>query len=270
PGYDLTAKDLDLLYIKSPTTGEMVPLSAVATWEEVLGPSTVHHFNTFPSVTISFSLAKGVSLGPVLAKIDTLAEEMFPDNVMGEIEGAGKVFRETFSSLRWLILLAIFVIYVILGILYESFIHPLTILSALPVATLGGLLSLYIFQEPLSLFSAVGLIVLIGLVQKNGIMLVDFALEFLEKENETPQSAIIEACKERFRPIIMTTLAAMFGALPIAIGIGDNGEMNRPLGLVIFGGLLFSQLITLFVTPVVFLYMQKLRELSSKRGLPKC
>ncbi|MCP5470198.1 MAG: efflux RND transporter permease subunit [Chlamydiales bacterium] len=260
PGYDLTADDLDLLYIKSHRTHEMVPLSALASWKPVVGPSSVNHYNTFNAVIVSFSLAKGGSLGPALDQIQRYVEKELPDSVIGQIEGAGKIFRETFSSLKWLILLAIFVIYVILGILYESFIHPITILSALPVATLGGLLTLWIFQEPLSLFSAVGLIVLIGIVQKNGIMLIDFALEYLQEPGETPTNAIIEACKVRFRPIIMTTLAAMLGALPVAIGIGDNGDANRPLGLVVFGGLLFSQLITLFVTPVVFLYMQEMRD----------
>nr|MCH9703741.1 efflux RND transporter permease subunit [Chlamydiota bacterium] len=259
PGYNLTTSDLDLLYIKSNTTGEMVPISSLASWERVVGPSAVNHYNTFNSVIISFSLAKGGSLGPALEKIQQIADEELPADVIGQVEGAGKAFKSTFKSLRWLILLSVFVIYIILGILYESFIHPITILSALPVATLGGLLTLWLFGQPLSLFSAVGMIVLIGIVQKNGIMLVDFALEYLEQPGVSAQEAIIEACRVRFRPIIMTTLAAMLGALPIAIGIGHNGDINRPLGLVVVGGLLFSQLITLFVTPVVFLYMQKLR-----------
>lgn len=260
PGYDLTEKDLDLLYIKSKTSDEMVPLLALASWKQVVGPSSINHYNTFNSVIISFSLAKGGSLGPALEEIQKFVDEELSESIIGQVEGAGKIFQETFASMKWLIFIAIFVIYVILGILYESLIHPITILSALPVATLGGLLTLWIFHEPLSLFSAVGMIVLIGIVQKNGIMLIDFALEYLTTPGETAQEAIVEACKVRFRPIIMTTLAAMLGALPVAIGIGDNGDVNRPLGLVVFGGLLFSQLITLFVTPVVFIYMQKIRE----------
>ena len=256
PGYDLTANDLDLLYIKAGTTQEMVPLTALASWKEIIAPSSINHIDTFPSVTVSFNLAEKAALGPLLKKIDKLAKETLPDNVIGAIKGKGEVFLETFKSLKWLVLIAIIVIYLLLGILYESFIHPITVLSALPVATLGGLVTLWIFNIPLSLYSVVGLIVLIGLVQKNGIMMIDFALEYLQKPGETPYQAIMEACKARFRPIIMTTLAAMVGALPIAIGWGDNGETNRPLGLVIVGGLLFSQLITLFVTPVVFLYMQ--------------
>ncbi len=264
PGYDLTASDLDLLYIKSAISQEMVPLSVLATWERVIGPSSVNHYNTFNSVIISFSLAKGGSLGPALHKIQTIAQRELPEEVIGRVEGAGKVFQATFTSLKWLIIMAIFAIYIILGILYESFIHPITILSALPVTILGGLFTLWLFHEPLSLFSSIGMIVLIGIVQKNGIMLIDFALEFLQQPNETPQRAIIEACRVRFRPIIMTTLATMLGALPVAIGFGHNGAANRPLGLVVVGGLFFSQLITLFVTPVVFLYMQRLHDFSKR------
>lgn len=265
PGYDLVAEDLDLLYIKSSTTQQLIPLNTVATWKEVVAPSSVSHINTFPAVTFSFNLAPGATLGDVLKKIDAAGLEVLPENVLGKVQGSAQVFLDTFKSMTWLLALAVLVIYLLLGILYESFIHPLTILSGLPVAVLGGLLTLWIFNLPLSLYSVVGMIVLIGLVQKNGIMMVDFALEYLQKPGETSYQAILEACKARFRPIIMTTLAAMMGALPIAIGIGDNGETNRPLGLVIFGGLLFSQLITLFVTPVVFLYMQALQDKLSRR-----
>jgi hydrophobic/amphiphilic exporter-1 (mainly G- bacteria), HAE1 family len=265
PEYDLVKEDLDLLMIKSKTTGELVPLNSIASWKEELGPAAVNHYNTFPSSTIAFSLAPGASLGPTLKKVKELTKELVAENVNGELVGTTRVFQETFNSLRWLILLAIFVIYVILGILYESFFQPLTILSALPIAIFGGLATLLIFHYPLSLFSAVGMIVLIGIVQKNGIMLVDFAQEAIQKENLSPIQAIIEASSARFRPIIMTTLAAILGAVPVAMGIGDNGETNRPLGLVIIGGLIFSQLVTLFVTPVVFLYMEKIEAYFTSR-----
>jgi hydrophobic/amphiphilic exporter-1 (mainly G- bacteria), HAE1 family len=266
PGFDLAEEDLDLLYIRAPSTGELVPLSAVATWQVVPAAASISHLDTFPAVTISFSLGKKVALSTVLTKLDQLAAEILPGHVQGKIQGSGEVFLETFRSLRWLIIIAIIIIYLLLGILYESFIHPITVLSALPVATLGGLLTLWLFNLPMSLFSIVGVIVLIGIVQKNGIMMIDFALDYLQKPGKSAEQAIIEACKARFRPIIMTTLAAMMGALPVVIGIGVNAETNRPLGLVVFGGLLFSQLITLFLTPVVFLYMHDFQEWVKRRG----
>lgn len=265
PAYDLMKKDLDLLYIRSNTSEELVPLRSLATWEEIVAPASLSHIDTFPAVTISFNLAHGATLGKALKKIDALAKELLPENVVGSVQGCAQVFLETFKAMKWLILIALIVVYLLLGILYESFIHPFTILSTLPVAVVGGLAALWLFGLPLSLFSLVGLIVLIGLVQKNGIMLVDFALEYLQKPGETPLQAIWEACRVRFRPILMTTLAAMVGALPIAIGIGRHGTLNRPLGIVVIGGLLLSQLITLFVTPVVFLYLEEFRELLSKK-----
>lgn len=265
PAYDLVKKDLDLLFIRANTTQELVPLSSLATWEEIVAPSSLNHINTFPAVTISFNLAHGATLGKALKKIDALAKEVLPDNVVGSVQGSAQVFLETFKAMKWLILIALLVIYLLLGILYESFVHPFTILSTLPVAVVGGLAALWLFGLPLSLFSLMGLLVLIGLVQKNGIMLVDFALEHLQKPNETPMHAICEACRIRFRPILMTTLAAMMGVLPIAIGIGRHGSLNRPLGIVVIGGLFLSQLITLFVTPVVFLYMEEFRAFLTRR-----
>lgn len=269
PAYDLVKKDLDLLYIRGNTTQELVPLQSLATWEEVVAPSSLNHINTFPAVTISFNLAHGATLGKALKKIDAISKEILPENVNGSVQGSAQVFIETFKAMKWLIAIALIVIYLLLGILYESFIHPITILSTLPVAVVGGLIALWLVGLPLSLFSLVGLIVLIGLVQKNGIMMIDFALDYLKKPNETPMQAIMEACKVRFRPILMTTLAAMMGAVPIAIGIGDNGTLNRPLGIVVIGGLFLSQLITLFVTPVVFLYMEDFKAFISKRKTKK-
>ncbi|MFZ0565423.1 MAG: efflux RND transporter permease subunit [Chlamydiales bacterium] len=260
PGFDLTTTDLDLLYIKAETTQELVPLSSVASWKALPSPSSINHINTFPSVTISFNLVEGATLGGTLKKIDQIAKEIIPENVTANVQGAASVFIDTFKAMKWLFVIAIIVIYLLLGILYESFIHPFTILSALPVAALGGLIALWLFGLSLSLYSIVGMIVLIGLVQKNGIMMIDFALEFLQQPGETPVNAITEACRARFRPILMTTIAAMMGALPIAIGIGESSDANRPLGIVVFGGLIFSQLITLFVTPIVFLYMQQFQD----------
>ncbi len=268
PRFDLTTKDIDLLYVRTPYD-QLVPLTSLASWKKVVAPSSVNHLNTFPSVTISFNLASGIALGTALHKIDEIARRSIPANVVGSVEGTAKVFIETFQSMGWLFIVSLIVIYLLLGILYESFIHPLTILSALPVALLGGLLTLWIFNLPLSLFSLVGMIILIGLVQKNGIMMIDFALEFMQRKEDSALEAIFEASRERFRPILMTTIAAMMGALPIAIGFGENGTTNRPLGLVVFGGLMFSQLITLFVTPVVFLYMQDFQSFIKRRKTNK-
>ncbi len=265
PNFNLLTEDLDLLYIRAPTTGGLVPLTSVATWEPIIAPSSISHVDTFDAVTISFSLAEGVAIGPVLDKIDRLAKSTLPSDIIAQVKGAGEVFRKTFTALKWLFLLAVLVIYLLLGILYESFIHPVTVLSALPVAALGALATLWIFDYPLSLYSVVGIVVLIGIVQKNGIMMIDFALEYREKLGESAHLAIVEACKARFRPILMTTLAAMMGAVPVAIGWGVNAPNNRPVGLVIIGGLLFSQLITLFLTPVVFLYMESLQEWINSR-----
>lgn len=261
PGFDLTTSDLDLLYIQAPNTEKLVPLTSVASWDLVPAPSSVNHLNIFPSVTISFDLAEGVNLGTVVKKLNQLADEILPREITGEVQGSAQVFVQTFKAIAFLGMIAFFVIYLLLGILYESFIHPLTVISTLPVAIVGGLLTLWLFDQPLSLYSIVGLVVLVGLVQKNGIMLIDFALETMKDTKITAEEAVFEACQKRFRPIIMTTVAAIMGALPVAIGIGSAGDTNRPLGLVVVGGLLFSQLITLFVTPVIFLYMHRLQSL---------
>ncbi len=278
PRYNLLSSDLDLLYIKGSSANvttssgtissaqneNMVPLSSVASWKDTVANASINHFNSFPSATISFSLEEGVSLSTGLKRLQQLQKETIPGTIIGSVQGTAKVFIDTFKSLRFLIILAIIVIYLLLGVLYESFIHPLTILSALPPATFGGLLTLLIFNQPLSLFGAIGMIVLIGLVQKNGIMMIDFALVHI-KENKTALEAVLAACENRFRPIIITTVAAIMAALPIAIGFGAEGAMNRPLGLVIVGGLFFSQVITLYVTPVVFFYMQTFSEKLDKK-----
>ncbi|MCK4934919.1 MAG: efflux RND transporter permease subunit, partial [Simkaniaceae bacterium] len=236
-----------------------VPLSSLTSWKEGIGPQNINHFNTLNSVTISFNL-DGVPLGTALQTLSSVEKETLSPSIMGSVQGTADVFKATFRSLTFLFLIAIFVIYIILGILYENFIHPITVMSALPPATLGGLLTLLIFNEPLSLHAFVGIIMLLGIVLKNGIMMIDFANEEI-LHGKSIEESIVSACKMRFRPILMTTFAAAMGAVPIALGIGGlTAESRRPLGLVIVGGLLFSQVLTLFVTPIVFIYLERLRE----------
>lgn len=256
---------LDSMYIRSSTTQQLVPLSAVATWKEGVGPASVNHFAQFPSVTITFNLAPGVALSEGLARLDQLAKASFSPQVTGSAKGAAEAFKETMNSVGLLFLITLFTIYIVLGILYESYIHPLTILSTLPPAIVGGLLALFITGRPLSLYAYLGLVLLIGIVKKNGIMMVDFALDNIRTKGESAEASIFEASLVRFRPIMMTTLTAIMGALPIAFGMGAGAEARRPLGYVIIGGLLISQLVTLFLTPVIYLYFEGLRERFNKR-----
>jgi HAE1 family hydrophobic/amphiphilic exporter-1 len=249
---------LSQLYVTS-TTGKLVPLSQVTEVVETLGPLSVNHLNGFPSVTISFNLVD-IPLSKALAELDQLANDTLPPTVKGEVQGTASAFKESFASLTALLLVTIFLLYVILGILYENFFHPLTVMSTLPLAAVGGLLTLYIFGQTLSLYSFVGFIMLLGIVMKNGIILVDFANEAIN-EGKNIHDAIKSACLVRFRPILMTTLAALMGAVPIALGIGGMTALSRrSLGLVIVGGLLISQVLTLFLTPVAFIYLELLRE----------
>ena len=239
---------------------QQVPLSNLAKITEGIGPLMVNHLNTLPSVTISFEVNK-VPLGVIVQKIEDIAKEILPQDVIGEVQGTAKVFKETFHSLIALVLITIFVIYVILGILYENFVHPITVMSVLPPTAMGGLLTLFVCGESISLYSFVGIVMLLGIVLKNGIILVDFAIDEVEKKGLTPEEAMVSACRIRFRPILMTTIAAIMGAVPIAIGYGGSlAEARRPLGLAIVGGLIFSQILTLFVTPVIFIYLERLRE----------
>lgn len=258
--YQADETTMSQLYVRSNISGDLVPLSSVTRWTEDLGAQTINHISQFPSVTISFNLAPGISLSQGMKQLKTYVKEIFPPGVKGSNIGATLTFTQSIESSAILLLFAIFVVYVILGILYESFIHPLTVMSTLPPAMFGGLLTLWIFGMPLSLYSYLGLILLLGIVQKNGIMIVDFALHNIREYGETPKKAIFDACVIRFRPIMMTTVAAIFGALPIAVGIGAGGDARRPLGMVIMGGLMFSQLLTLFLTPIIYLYMEKLNE----------
>jgi hydrophobic/amphiphilic exporter-1 (mainly G- bacteria), HAE1 family len=252
-------EDLSLLYVRTDDGQSLVPLNAVARWEPTLGPQAVNHLNQFTSVTLSFNLMPGVPLGMATDFIGAAAKEVIPAGLRGELQGEALTYQQTMSSFQILLFLAVFVMYVILAILYESYIHPVTVLSTLPTALVGGLLTLYLFGEQASLYAFVGLFMLMGIVKKNGIMIVDFAIQRVA-EGETAEQSIHDASMDRFRPILMTTLAAIMGAVPIALGYGADGASRRPLGLVIVGGLVVSQLITLFVTPVIYLYMELFQE----------
>lgn len=259
-------EDLRGLWVQSINTDQLIPLSAVADWDIGIGPSQVNHINQLTATTFAFNLSHGAALSTTLEKIGALAKKVVPKGVFASVKGAAQTFKDSVSSLGVLFIFAIIAIYIILGMLYESFIHPLTILSSLPPAILGGLLTLWIFDMPLNLYSYLGLILLIGIVKKNGILVVDFALENKRHKHEDPIHAIIDACVVRFRPIMMTTFAAIMGAIPIMVASGPGAVGRRPLGYVIVGGLLLSQLITLYLTPVIYLYMDKWNDKFSMPG----
>lgn len=240
-------------------SGVLVPLDSLAKITRNVGPLAVNHLGQLPAVTVSFNLAPGYALGPAVEQMQAAAASLLPSNVVGTFQGAAQAFQSSQQGLEALLILAVLVIYLVLGILYESFTHPLTILTALPFAGFGALLTLQVFHVELSLYAFVGIIMLVGLVKKNGIMMVDFALVAQREQGMSAREAIFEACRVRFRPIMMTTMAALMGTLPIALGLGAGAETRRPLGLAVVGGLVFSQSLTLFVTPVFYVYMESIR-----------
>jgi HAE1 family hydrophobic/amphiphilic exporter-1 len=251
--------DLSLLYIKSDDSQRIVPLNAITNWYTVIGPQAVNHINQFASVTLFFNLKPGYTIGQATDYVEKTAKQVLPSRILGGLQGEALTFRDTVSNLAILMVLAVFVMYVILAILYESYLHPLTVLSSLPVALVGGLLTLWLFGAEASLYAYIGMFMLMGIVKKNGIMIVDFAQQRIEHGVKDDQ-AIHDASIERFRPIMMTTMAALLGALPIALGFGADGASRRPLGLVVIGGLIVSQFITLFITPAIYLYMEEFQE----------
>jgi HAE1 family hydrophobic/amphiphilic exporter-1 len=255
---------LSMLYVQS-SAGKLIPLSAVVTTRQTVGPQSINHIGQLPSVTLSFNLQPGVALGDALARVQEVARQTLPATVTVTPQGTAQAFEESMRGLGWILALAIFVIYVVLGVLYESFIHPLTILSGLPSAGFGALLTLLIFKADLDIYAFVGIIMLVGLVKKNGIMMIDFAIERRKDGDISPADAIYEACLVRFRPIMMTTMAALMGTLPIAVGYGAGGEARRPLGLAVVGGLLVSQTLTLYVTPVFYVYMEQIQDWLRRR-----
>jgi HAE1 family hydrophobic/amphiphilic exporter-1 len=257
PQYQEDPKFLSMLYFKG-AGGALIPLDALAKVSLDTGPLSISHFGQLPAVTLSFNIVPGFSLGEALDQAQAAADVSVPSDVSATFQGSARAFSGSLSNLWLLLVIAIAVVYIVLGILYESFIHPITILSGLPSAGFGALATLWLFKMDLSIYAFVGLIMLIGIVKKNAIMQIDFALQ-AEGEGLSPHQAIYQGCLVRFRPIMMTTMAALLGAVPIAVGYGAGGEARQPLGLVVVGGLVFSQLVTLYLTPCYYTYLSQLQ-----------
>ena len=269
PQYQKTVEDIGQIYVTgSAAGGRVAAMNAIATISRGQASLSVNHQGQLPSVSLSFNLAPGMSLSDAVNRIASVRQKLLvPESITGNFQGTAQAFQESAKGQGLLLLLAIVVIYIILGMLYESFIHPITILSGLPSAGLGAILTLLLFKMDLSVISIIGIVLLIGIVKKNAIMMVDFAIGARE-EGKSPEEAITEACRLRFRPIMMTTMAAIFGTLPIALGIGDGAELRQPLGVAVVGGLLTSQLLTLFITPVVYVYLENLSTRFKKKSTP--
>jgi multidrug efflux pump len=261
PQFQQNPQALSQVYVRS-STGQMVPLSAFTHFTTELSPLAVNHQGPFPAITISFALAPGLALSDAVTEVQRAELEIgMPSTIHGGFAGTAKVFEQSLKNQPWLILAALTTVYIVLGMLYESYIHPITILSTLPSAGVGALLALILFNVELSVIALIGIILLIGIVNKNAILMIDFALERQRKENLSPKNAIYHACLLRFRPILMTTMATLLGGLPLAFGRGTGSELRNPLGIAIVGGLILSQLLTLYTTPVVYLYLDRLQQL---------
>jgi multidrug efflux pump len=265
PNFQTDASDLSSIYVKS-STGTEVPLSTFVHVEPQNAPLSVQHLGQFPSTTLSFNLAPGASLGEAVKVINQVENQLgMPESVNASFQGTAKAFEASLTNEPLLILAALITVYIVLGVLYESYIHPVTILSTLPSAGVGAILALQVFRMDLNVIGIIGIILLIGIVKKNAIMMIDFALEAERKEGKSPEESIYQACLLRFRPIMMTTMAALLGGLPLALGTGMGSELRKPLGITIVGGLIVSQALTLYTTPVIYLYFDRLAARFTKR-----